>query len=306
MWAVGETCLYSKSGSADYTFACIKDVDDIQKRLLIGSLAEDEHSEWVSMSCVLAIDNETQLLSAISAPNASAACQLSRYSKSEQSQQRSRLQGSSWRVGDICVCQWSEDESYYYAEIREIYAETQTCNVVFLFYDNEEVVNLADLYSHKAPEARLVTDESNIRRAAERLISTLCDEMEEVSTKPTPATVNAQAGNEGSTRKNPPPINVAPLRNAERKKAKCESAVAAAAATSTETVMGSLAPPPYPVPLSLPPNWKNLLIADQAPLQALLTSWFMCGYHTGYFEGLKVRETTGMQAPKCTNSPALQ
>ncbi|VDK79905.1 unnamed protein product [Dibothriocephalus latus] len=275
MWAVGETCLYSKSPNGDYTFACIKDVDDVQKRLLIGSFAEDDKDEWVPMSCVLAIDNESQLLSAISAPNASAAFQeLDKLFFTSKVNKALSLEDSPES--------WSEDENYYYAEIQEIYTETQTCNVAFLYYDNEEVVNLSDLYSHKAPEARLVTDEGNIRTAAERLISTLCDQMEGVSTEPEPVGVNEQSTSKDSTQENPPPTNAAPARNAEQRKAKPESAVVAG--TSIETTMGSLAPPPYPVPLALPPNWKDLLIADQAPLQALLTSWFMCGYHTGYFE----------------------
>ncbi|KAL7064571.1 hypothetical protein AAHC03_05518 [Spirometra sp. Aus1] len=322
MWAVGETCLYSKSQGVDYTFACIKDVDDIQKRLLVGSFAEDDRPEWVPMSCVLSIDNETQLLSAITAPNANAACEeldklfytskvnkalslednpesLSRYSIPEHSVQQNRGHGSAWRVGDICICQWSEDKNYYYAEIREIYTETQTCNVSFLFYENEEVVSLTDLYSHKAPEARLVTDESNIRTAAERLISNLCDKMEGVSTKSAPVTVNKQAGDKSRSLKNPPTTKVLPTENAQRKEVKPEPPV-----VSSATATGSLAPPPFPVPFSLPPNWTDLIVADQAPLQALLTSWFMCGYHTGYYEGLKARESRGSRTPKRTNSSA--
>ncbi len=62
---------------------------------------------------------------------------------------------TSWKIGDICVCQWSDDKEWYYAEIIDIDETAQTCTVSFLFYENEESdVALTGLFRYDAPEAR--------------------------------------------------------------------------------------------------------------------------------------------------------
>uniref|UniRef100_A0A5K3ELP4 Tudor domain-containing protein n=1 Tax=Mesocestoides corti TaxID=53468 RepID=A0A5K3ELP4_MESCO len=193
---------------------------------------------------------------------------------------------SLWNVGDICVCRWREDGEWYYAEIVKIFPSTQTCLVSFLYYENAESgIRLSNIFPVDAPEARLVKDEDNIRIACDRLrrvvsVEELCPQLECMSTseaaQPTLMDSDSQVkwAGEGA----PPPPRSGPG----------EQEVGAAMPTEKPAEQPSL---PVPPPLALPPNWRSLLLSsygdDETAFRALLTSWFMCGYYTGYFEGLK-------------------
>lgn len=60
---------------------------------------------------------------------------------------------------------------------------------------------------------------------------------------------------------------------------------ASVASTGPAETRHDLLPPSSLLRLQMPPlDRQHLLCADEMPFQALLTSWFMCGYHTGYYE----------------------
>ncbi|VDD79976.1 unnamed protein product [Mesocestoides corti] len=275
MWSYGDLCIY-KSARSGNSFGCVKDVDCDSKQLLISPLTQDDKIEWVPAAYAVPISSEKAL--------SSTELQVRQFAGKVFSESESAK--SLWNVGDICVCRWREDGEWYYAEIVKIFPSTQTCLVSFLYYENAESgIRLSNIFPVDAPEARLVKDEDNIRIACDRLrrvvsVEELCPQLECMSTseaaQPTLMDSDSQVkwAGEGA----PPPPRSGPG----------EQEVGAAMPTEKPAEQPSL---PVPPPLALPPNWRSLLLSsygdDETAFRALLTSWFMCGYYTGYFEGLK-------------------
>ncbi|KAL5110263.1 hypothetical protein TcWFU_004548 [Taenia crassiceps] len=75
-----------------------------------------------------------------------------------------------WGVGDVCVCRWSEDNKWYFAEIIDITEKTGYCDVQFLYYGNEQYfVRLDRIHRVDASSWKWVEDEDNISAAQELL-----------------------------------------------------------------------------------------------------------------------------------------
>ncbi|CAF1119662.1 unnamed protein product [Adineta ricciae] len=120
-----------------------------------------------------------------------------------------------WKVGDLCLCPYSEDNLLYKATIVTI--DASSCTVSFDEYGNEEIHLLSDL------QIRTDDDQQDILSPMEK---------QDVSTSvslPIPA---------------PPPPSL----------------------------------PPFP---NLPSN------EDNDSLSATLMSWYLAGYHTGFYQALK-------------------
>jgi len=124
-------------------------------------------------------------------------------------------ESNQWKVGDLCLCPYSEDDLLYKATI--IHIDSSSCTVSFDDYGNEEIHPLTDLQIRTEVEA----DEEEQQQKQELLPA-----IDEDDILPPP----------------PPP------------------------------------PPPFPV---LNPT------DDNDTLSSTLMSWYLAGYHTGFYQGLK-------------------
>jgi hypothetical protein len=121
-------------------------------------------------------------------------------------------ESNQWKVGDLCLCPYSEDGLLYNATI--IHIDSSSCTVSFDEYGNEEIHPLTDL--------QIRTEEEAVEQQQELLPS-----IDEDDILPPP----------------PPPLL-----------------------------------PPFPV---LNPT------DDNDTLSSTLMSWYLAGYHTGFYQGLK-------------------
>ncbi len=76
MLGVGDTCLFYLPGHTNSSFGCVKIVDEIKKRFLVGSLAQDDPGDWVSIANVFPLHNEAEVTSAMNQPDAAAALKV--------------------------------------------------------------------------------------------------------------------------------------------------------------------------------------------------------------------------------------
>jgi len=317
MWNIGDLCVYYVPEETSSILACVKNVDNVRKRLLLHPFSENDPETWISMSSVFRLTDLYRVNFGMNEPNSSATLQelnkdffltktqralsladdktvLEEFSKA--------LHGGpliSWCIGDICVSKWSEDGEYYYAEVVHISPDTKRCRLSFLFYENEEDKSWLDLYEYSDSKAQLVMDEDNIRVACDRLPRSDKDghlylELQTLTTKlPEEKSTSALSR---TTSRSPPPLPDSESKITVQHASKsCERFAEPSTTKSGDDRKGIVHTPisPPSFNLDLPLNWKDLLLADEAPHQALLTSWFMCGYHTGYYEGLKVRDKAG-------------
>ncbi|XP_073480501.1 survival motor neuron protein isoform X1 [Aquarana catesbeiana] len=179
-----------------------------------------------------------------------------------------------WRVGDSCNAIWSEDGNLYPATISSIDAKRGTCIVVYTGYGNNEEQNLTDLRFPDSSEA-----DSDHK-----------DQVQDVN------------GEEHSTD------------DSDRSSRDSESRDHRTAATAKNTHFppapppfmpgfgrpgenSSQAPPffpgwppsfsPGPPLIPPPPPMGPDITEDDEALGSMLIAWYMSGYHTGYYLGLK-------------------
>jgi survival motor neuron protein len=123
------------------------------------------------------------------------------------------VDNNQWKVGDLCLCPYSEDGLLYKATILHI--DSSSCTVSFDEYGNEE--------SHPLTDLQIRTTEEEEEQEQELLPTITEDDI--LPTSP------------------PPPVL-----------------------------------PPFPV---LNPN------DDNDALSSTLMSWYLAGYHTGFYQGIK-------------------
>ncbi|XP_019373734.1 PREDICTED: survival motor neuron protein, partial [Gavialis gangeticus] len=179
-----------------------------------------------------------------------------------------------WRVGDNCSAVWSEDGNVYLATIASINQKRGTCVVVYTGYGNKEEQNLSDLLPPN--DAERVSEELN---AAENENETLysTDESEKSSQSP--------RNKHNCTKPKASPWNSHfPLPPA------ASSLGGPGSKTSGTLPFLSGWPPPFPPGPPLippPPPMSPDSPEDDEALGSMLIAWYMSGYHTGYYLGLK-------------------
>uniref|UniRef100_A0A8C5YQ01 Survival motor neuron protein n=1 Tax=Marmota marmota marmota TaxID=9994 RepID=A0A8C5YQ01_MARMA len=162
-----------------------------------------------------------------------------------------------WKVGDKCSAIWSEDGCIYPATIASVDFKRETCIVIYTGYGNREEQNLSDLLSPTSEVANNI-EQNTQENENESQVST--DESENSSRSP---------GNK--------PNNI----------------------KSKATPWDCFLPPPPPMPgsglgpgklswysafLIIPPPPPICPDSDDADaLGSMLISWYMSGYHTGYY-----------------------
>ena len=123
-----------------------------------------------------------------------------------------------WKIGDLCLCPWTEDGLLYKATIVQI--DSSSCTVSFDDYGNQE--------NHPLNDLQIRTEEEEQQQQE---ISTNIDEDDILPASPLP----------------PPPLL-----------------------------------PPFP---ALNPT------DDNDTLSSTLMSWYLAGYHTGFYQGIKNKQT---------------
>ncbi|XP_029430389.1 survival motor neuron protein-like isoform X2 [Rhinatrema bivittatum] len=177
-----------------------------------------------------------------------------------------------WQVGDACTAVWSEDGNSYPATIVSVEPKKGTCVVVYTGYGNKEEQSLSDLLdpgnAEGCSEKRDPEENEN-----ELLYST--DESEKSSRSPGyrqhhPATAKPARWNSHC----PPVPGLAKFGTKQNE--------------APHFLSGW--PPPIPAGPPLippPPPMGPDSCEDDEALGSMLIAWYMSGYHTGYYLGLK-------------------
>ncbi|XP_023800022.1 survival motor neuron protein-like isoform X1 [Cyanistes caeruleus] len=217
-----------------------------------------------------------------------------------------------WKVGDSCSAVWSEDGNLYLATIASINQKRGTCVVTYTGYGNQEEQNLSDLrpptsdetvngMSHSG-EAQadggnecipLLFELSVEEREGTTRNSPVKDDIAQMNENETPySTDESEKSSQSSRNKNgctkarfspqnlrfptPPPPPPGLGRSGSKFKA--------------PPSFLSCWPPPFPAGPPLippPPPMRPDSAEDDEALGSMLIAWYMSGYHTGYYLGLK-------------------
>lgn len=184
-----------------------------------------------------------------------------------------------WQVGDACSAVWSEDSSVYLATIQSIDEKQGTCVVVYTGYGNEEEQNLSDLVAVDVSEAE---NESVEQKNGTGQQST--DESDAVSPKNKPRQSNETKPksrmdqSSWNHRLPPQPPQMSGFNFPGEKFHGPPPLLPGWLST------GPAGPPLIPPP---PPMGPDTTDEDDEALGSMLIAWYMSGYHTGYYLGLK-------------------
>ncbi|XP_071436437.1 survival of motor neuron protein-like isoform X2 [Pithys albifrons albifrons] len=207
-----------------------------------------------------------------------------------------------WKVGDSCNAVWSEDGNLYPATIASINQKRGTCVVTYTGYGNQEEQNLSDLL----PAASHETTEADGRNESISLLPELSMEEREGTTGNSPVKDNIAKRNENET-----PYSTDESEKSSqspRNKNNCTKARFSpqnirfptpppvpglgrpGSKFKTPPSFLSCWPPPFPAGPPLippPPPMTPDSAEDDEALGSMLIAWYMSGYHTGYYLGLK-------------------
>ncbi|XP_064591620.1 survival motor neuron protein [Zonotrichia leucophrys gambelii] len=189
-----------------------------------------------------------------------------------------------WKVGDSCSAVWSEDGNLYLATIASINQKRGTCVVTYTGYGNREEQNLSDLLPPTSDETVNAMGHSG-ENENETPYST--DESEKSSQLPRNKSNCTKARSSPQNLRFPTPPPPAPGLGRSGSKFKAPPSVL------------SCWPPPFPPGPPLipppPPPMRPESAEDDEALGSMLIAWYMSGYHTGYYLGLKQSRTEAAQ-----------
>jgi survival motor neuron protein len=183
-----------------------------------------------------------------------------------------------WQVGAPCRAVYSGDGAVYEATIDAILYDKGTCVIKYIGYGNEEIVPLKKLQPSQGQTARKLQEAAAAQDVNEQ-----------------PIGLEMEFSDGGSTKESvfKPKFGAVP-RSPQGSKMDWESR------TVRPPGHGYFSPryrplrmPPMGVPpMVLPPPPPPHLTAsfpeeDTEALSAMLMSWYMSGFHTGYYQGLK-------------------
>ncbi|XP_001512480.3 survival of motor neuron protein [Ornithorhynchus anatinus] len=188
-----------------------------------------------------------------------------------------------WRVGDTCCAIWSEDGNVYPATIAATDLKKGTCVVVYTGYGNREEQNLSDLLPPNNFEGG--QDEGDVQENENQSqYSTDDSEKSARSSGSKQNRVKSKASHWNSYF--PPPSLPPPMPGLGKHGPKF----------SAPPPFLSGWPPPFPSGPPLippPPPMSPDSFEDDDALGSMLIAWYMSGYHTGYYLGLKQSRMEG-------------
>ncbi|XP_048360258.1 survival of motor neuron protein-like [Sphaerodactylus townsendi] len=180
-----------------------------------------------------------------------------------------------WRVNDACSAVWSEDGNVYQATITSINWKKGTCVVVYTGYGNREEHRLSDLLPPIDAEG---TNEE--RSAGENANETQYSTDESDLSFQSPGNKHSRTKSAQWNSHFPvPPLPPPPL-GLGRTGSKCSGPPSFLSGWPPPFPSG---PPLIPPPPPLSPDSSE----DDEALGSMLIAWYMSGYHTGYYLGLK-------------------
>uniref|UniRef100_A0A914EDN6 Tudor domain-containing protein n=1 Tax=Acrobeloides nanus TaxID=290746 RepID=A0A914EDN6_9BILA len=161
--------------------------------------------------------------------------------------------GDQWKPNDLCMAPY--EGKWYPATIISIDEKKKTCKVLYNGYDQEEIVDLKDLlreedveWSQDEPESAL--EDSAMDESQSSLTEDILvnEKAKKKSRKSSRASLNASAG-----------ISIKQIMDPD------------------------LIPPPPPALFGKAVVANN----EKEALTNMLMSWYMTGYHTGYFQAMR-------------------
>ncbi|KAM7024542.1 survival motor neuron protein-like isoform 2-T2 [Acridotheres tristis] len=208
-----------------------------------------------------------------------------------------------WKVGDSCSAVWSEDGNLYLATIASINQKRGTCVVTYTGYGNQEEQNLSDLL----PPASDETTQADGGNESIPLLLELSMEEREGTTRNSLVKDNIAKMNDNETPYSTDESEKSSL--SPRNKSNCTKAKfspqnlrfptppppapgvgKSGAKFKAPPSFLSCWPPPFPAGPPLippPPPMRPDSAEDDEALGSMLIAWYMSGYHTGYYLGLK-------------------
>ncbi|KAI4504236.1 hypothetical protein M0802_000707 [Mischocyttarus mexicanus] len=239
-------------------------VDDSNVLFLRGN-GNDNHFVWDDAALIKAYDRainlakeEVSMRIGIDYP-----CTTSKSKDQQQKQSRTaNKQKKKWCIGSPCRAVYSEDGEFYEATITKIYDYYGTCIVKFIGYDNSEKVELCSLL------------ESN------GLQSQIAQQKDALAQKCYEESMNRSESDSDCNTKN---VNRIANEKMEFDSEQREPKIYVDSGPSVNSFLNMMPPaPPLPPQLmaKLPEN-------DTDALSSMLMSWYISGFHTGYYHGLK-------------------
>ncbi|KAF7255192.1 hypothetical protein EG68_08213 [Paragonimus skrjabini miyazakii] len=327
IWSVGDFCLYKPDPTEEYVLGAIKLIDVENNLCVIASCMSNMETK-LPPGELLSLTPDTIKHKQLDASYFGQKLEKLGCVFSGQAMEKlpkstpfrpHKSANSSWQPGNMCICTWSEDESYYFAIISEADHQKDRFLVTFCYYNNTEIKRSADLHELGSDFELLVEDELN-KLAAEKLRksqtlrkkvgSANLEDGNETADKYTnlltfntndedlaAAGINTAVTKEGDSQSCKPAHSKPKIRPKPDPTVNQNQFISTPSKTGVyggdqntagvaPPLSGTL-PPSFATPSALrPPLPNNLPGTEQAPWQALLISWFMCGYHTGYFEAL--------------------
>lgn len=192
-----------------------------------------------------------------------------------------------WAAGDHCQAKFTVDEKWYEATIVSVDNERGKCTVQYVGYGNSEEQPLSAL-SHSMGAAVRREQGSKSALMPDDAEATQSDDLMEQSSEASSIVsqakvgfksmnINAEKSGGPSHFSKNPQIPPEPS-NFGRSK----PGISTFAGMTAGSVMNDMVPPP------LPPHVLTSLPGDDSEaLSAMLMSWYMSGFHTGYYQGLK-------------------
>ncbi|XP_076179487.1 survival motor neuron isoform X2 [Ptiloglossa arizonensis] len=226
---------------------------------------EDNEDVWDDSALIKAYDKAVNLAKEEAAKRMGMEILNSQSKQKSQNSKQSRHTNKSykkWIVGAPCRAVYSEDGKIYEAIISKIYEGSSTCIVKFVGYGNTEKVDLSSLLESEGLQSQIAQQDDAM---AEKI-----DE-----------------GNAGTDKINFP-INTN-YKKYNREKMDCESEEIKAEKHHSMpgpsfNSMVDMMPPAPPLP---PQLMAKLPDNDADALSSMLMSWYISGFHTGYYHGMK-------------------
>lgn len=250
-----------------------------------SNVTDSEHDDvWDDSALIKAYDKAINLAKDEVAKqmglNTIAQTDLQPKSKSKQSQKKNKPH-KRWTVGAPCRAVYSEDKEIYEATVRKILGKTGTCIVEFIGYGNMEEVKLNSLL------------ESN------GLQSQLAQKKQALSENLTEDTAGCQYEQTAFASKSSKECNTTvedkldDKMDFELESMRCfkNSFMPGPRLPSSEMM-----PPAPPLP---PQLMAKLPENDADALSSMLMSWYISGFHTGYYHGLKQAQSKQEKRKTC-------
>ncbi|XP_033125163.1 survival motor neuron protein 1-like [Anneissia japonica] len=200
-----------------------------------------------------------------------------------------------WNVGDCCQAKYSVDGIYYESIINSVDQDRGSCWVTFKEYGNEEEVELSELRPSQSKNRPARHDISENETGST---------MEFSDYMYSPAHPAEYLGPHGPWHPNPwmmppmhPPQQFMPPYSMPAVSPYTVPMPYFPRPSGFQNMSSRVPPVPPPPPLIRPPNVET--DEDDDALHSMLIAWYMSGYHTGYYLGLKDGEKQSRSpAPK--------